>query len=95
MLLPAVPKYPDDYPAPRKFVLVISCVDYRLLDDLVRFLDAREPDEPVLPPHVRGGGALLSGRSTTRRSGRCRNAAAPTADRGARHCTRTWRPSSR
>lgn len=38
MLLPAAPKYPDDYPAPRKFVVVISCIDYRLLDDLVRFL---------------------------------------------------------
>ena len=38
MLLPATPKYPDDYPAPRKFVVVISCIDYRLLDDLVRFL---------------------------------------------------------
>lgn len=31
-------KYPDDVPPPRKFALVISCVDYRLLDDLVRFL---------------------------------------------------------
>ena len=31
-------KYPDDYPAPRQFALVISCIDYRLLDDLVRFL---------------------------------------------------------
>lgn len=38
MLLPAAPKYPDDYPAPRKFVVVISCIDFRLLDDLVRFL---------------------------------------------------------
>lgn len=27
------------YPAPKKYVLVLSCVDYRLLDDLVRFLD--------------------------------------------------------
>jgi hypothetical protein len=32
-------KYPHGYPAPRKFALVISCVDCRLLDDLVRFLD--------------------------------------------------------
>lgn len=32
-------KYPHGYPAPRKFSLVISCVDCRLLDDLVRFLD--------------------------------------------------------
>jgi hypothetical protein len=32
-------KYPEDQPPPRKFVLVISCVDYRLLDDLVRFLN--------------------------------------------------------
>ncbi len=31
--------YLDDGPAPRKFVLVISCIDCRLLDDLVRFLD--------------------------------------------------------
>lgn len=31
--------YPNDYPAPKKYVLVLSCVDYRLLDDLVRFLD--------------------------------------------------------
>ena len=38
MLLPASPKYPDHYPAPRKFALVISCIDCRLLDDLVRFL---------------------------------------------------------
>jgi hypothetical protein len=38
MLLPAAPKYPDDYAAPRKFVVVVSCIDYRLLDDLVRFL---------------------------------------------------------
>lgn len=30
---------PVDYPAPRKFVLVLSCVDCRLLDDLVRFLE--------------------------------------------------------
>lgn len=29
----------NDYPAPRKYVLVVSCVDARLLDDLVRFLD--------------------------------------------------------
>jgi hypothetical protein len=28
-----------DYPAPRKYVLVVSCVDARLLDDLVGFLD--------------------------------------------------------
>ncbi|MBC7817791.1 MAG: hypothetical protein IAG10_12940 [Planctomycetaceae bacterium] len=27
------------YPAPKKYVLVLSCVDARLLDDLVRFLD--------------------------------------------------------
>jgi hypothetical protein len=33
-------KYPDGlYAAPRKYTLVVSCVDYRLLDDLVRFLD--------------------------------------------------------
>lgn len=32
-------KYPQCYPAPRKFGLVIGCVDCRLLDDLVRFLD--------------------------------------------------------
>ncbi|MBN9118982.1 MAG: hypothetical protein J0I06_07450 [Planctomycetes bacterium] len=32
-------KYPHGYPAPRKFALVVSCVDCRLLDDLVRFLD--------------------------------------------------------
>jgi hypothetical protein len=32
-------KYPHGYPAPRKFALVIGCVDCRLLDDLVRFLD--------------------------------------------------------
>jgi hypothetical protein len=34
-------KYPNDdaYPAPKKYVLVLSCVDYRLLDDLIRFLD--------------------------------------------------------
>jgi hypothetical protein len=32
-------KYPHCYPAPRKFALVIGCVDCRLLDDLVRFLD--------------------------------------------------------
>jgi hypothetical protein len=32
-------KYPHGYPAPRKYALVISCVDCRLLDDLVRFLD--------------------------------------------------------
>jgi len=32
-------KYPDCYLAPRKYALVISCVDCRLLDDLVRFLD--------------------------------------------------------
>lgn len=32
--------YPSSlYPAPRKYVLVLSCVDCRLLDDLVRFLD--------------------------------------------------------
>jgi hypothetical protein len=30
---------PVDYAAPRKYVLVVSCVDARLLDDLVRFLD--------------------------------------------------------
>lgn len=30
---------PSEYVAPRKYVLVLSCVDYRLLDDLVRFLD--------------------------------------------------------
>lgn len=28
-----------DYPAPKKYVLVLSCVDARLLDDLVRCLD--------------------------------------------------------
>lgn len=27
------------YPPPRKYVLVLSCVDARLLDDLLRFLD--------------------------------------------------------
>ncbi|MDY3554169.1 hypothetical protein R5W24_003288 [Gemmata sp. JC717] len=32
-------KYPQHYPAPRKYALVIGCVDCRLLDDLVRFLD--------------------------------------------------------
>lgn len=32
-------KYPQCYPAPRKYGLVIGCVDCRLLDDLVRFLD--------------------------------------------------------
>ncbi|AMV26341.1 hypothetical protein VT84_18230 [Gemmata sp. SH-PL17] len=32
-------KYPHHYLAPRKYALVISCVDCRLLDDLVRFLD--------------------------------------------------------
>lgn len=32
-------KYPDCYAVPKKFVLVLSCVDYRLLDDLIRFLD--------------------------------------------------------
>lgn len=32
-------KYPDCSLPPRKFALVISCVDCRLLDDLVRFLD--------------------------------------------------------
>ncbi|MBY0456982.1 MAG: hypothetical protein K2V38_06575 [Gemmataceae bacterium] len=32
-------KYPQCYPAPRKFGLVVGCVDCRLLDDLVRFLD--------------------------------------------------------
>jgi carbonic anhydrase len=33
-------KYPDGkYDAPKKYVLVLSCVDYRLLDDLIRFLD--------------------------------------------------------
>jgi hypothetical protein len=41
--MPASPglsrKYPHGYPAPRKFALVVSCVDCRLLDDLVRFLD--------------------------------------------------------
>lgn len=33
--------YPPDtaYAAPKKYVLVLSCVDYRLLDDLIRFLD--------------------------------------------------------
>lgn len=31
--------YPVEYPAPRKYVLVISCMDARLLDDLVYFLD--------------------------------------------------------
>lgn len=31
--------YPQCYPAPRKFGLVVGCVDCRLLDDLVRFLD--------------------------------------------------------
>lgn len=39
-IAPSVPRdYPIDYPAPKKYVLVLSCVDYRLLDDLVRFLD--------------------------------------------------------
>lgn len=33
------PKYPTDYPSPKKYVLVLSCVDARLLDDLVMFLD--------------------------------------------------------
>jgi hypothetical protein len=32
-------KYPLGYLAPRKFALVVGCVDCRLLDDLVRFLD--------------------------------------------------------
>jgi hypothetical protein len=34
-------RYPskDEYDAPKKYVLVLSCVDYRLLDDLIRFLD--------------------------------------------------------
>jgi carbonic anhydrase len=34
-------KYPakNEYDAPKKYVLVLSCVDYRLLDDLIRFLD--------------------------------------------------------
>lgn len=32
-------KYPHCYLAPRKYALVVSCVDCRLLDDLVRFLD--------------------------------------------------------
>lgn len=32
-------KYPDCHLAPRKYAMVISCVDCRLLDDLVRFLD--------------------------------------------------------
>jgi hypothetical protein len=31
--------YPTDYVPPRKYVLVISCIDFRLLDDLTRFLD--------------------------------------------------------
>jgi hypothetical protein len=35
---PATPD-PVDYAAPRKYVLVVSCMDARLLDDLVRFLD--------------------------------------------------------
>jgi carbonic anhydrase len=29
----------DDYPAPRGNVLLISCMDLRLLDDIVRFMD--------------------------------------------------------
>lgn len=32
-------KYPNKHPVPQKYALVLSCVDYRLLDDLVRFLD--------------------------------------------------------
>jgi len=36
--LDASASYPDDYLPPHQFALVISCVDVRLLDDLVRFL---------------------------------------------------------
>ena len=31
--------YPESYEPPKKYVLVLSCVDARLLDDLVSFLD--------------------------------------------------------
>lgn len=31
--------YRGEYPAPKKYALVVSCVDARLLDDTVRFLD--------------------------------------------------------
>lgn len=31
--------FPESHKAPKKYVLVLSCVDARLLDDLVRFLD--------------------------------------------------------
>ena len=31
--------YPESYAPPKKYVLVLSCVDARLLDDLVSFLD--------------------------------------------------------
>lgn len=31
--------YPDDYDPPKKYALVISCVDVRLLDDLLHFLN--------------------------------------------------------
>ncbi|WP_373651671.1 hypothetical protein [Schlesneria sp. DSM 10557] len=31
--------HPESYDAPKKYVLVLSCVDARLLDDLVGFLD--------------------------------------------------------
>lgn len=32
-------EYPRKHTVPHKYALVLSCVDYRLLDDLVRFLD--------------------------------------------------------
>lgn len=32
-------QYPTAHGVPEKYALVLSCVDYRLLDDLVRFLD--------------------------------------------------------
>jgi len=37
--LPRTYPDPSEYAAPKKYVLVLSCVDYRLLDDLIRFLN--------------------------------------------------------
>lgn len=61
MLLPAAPKYPDDYPAPRQFVLVVSCIDYRLLDNLVQFLVHENLTNRYFHVAFAGASLLLSG----------------------------------
>ena len=63
--------YIDDGPAPRKFVLVISCIDCRLMDDLVRFLDHDNLTNRYYHIAFAGTGLCLTGEINNHPEPRC------------------------